>query len=124
MRQTSLKRTKRGYVRNLGREQGGGQPKFYLGHDREEALRRLNLITALWRRVEERTPAHRRNEATWTTEEVAAAKRIARGEAPTLPPGLIQYFEDCVRYVHDVAEISQATGVQFKPSVPKLFEMG
>ena len=55
MRQTSLKWTKRGYVRNLGKAPGGGQPKFYLGHDREEAIRRLNLITVLWSRVEERT---------------------------------------------------------------------
>ncbi len=125
MRQTSLKRTKRGYVRNLGRTPGGEQPKFYLGHDREEAVRRLDLITAMWRRAEERMPAAVRHKAVWSDKEIAAAKGIAKGESPTLPPGgQIHHFEDCVRYVHDVALISQATGVQFAPSVPKLFEIG
>jgi hypothetical protein len=84
MRQTSLKRTKRGYVRNLGRAEGGSQPKFYLGHDREEAIRRLTLITAMWTRVEERTTAGYL--PTWMSEEIEAAKAIARGESPTLPP--------------------------------------
>lgn len=49
MRQTNLKRTERGYIRNLGKLPDGRQPKFYLGHDREEAVRRLARITALWK---------------------------------------------------------------------------
>lgn len=123
MRHTSLKRTKRGYVRNLGRTPEGSQPKFYLGHDREEAIRRLNLILVLWSRVEERTVGGCL--PSWTPEEIESAKEIAKGESPTLPPGkTLRHFEECVRYVHDVAKISQATGVQFTPSVPKLYEIG
>ncbi len=124
MRQTNLKRTKRGYVRNLGRAPGGGQPKFYLGHNREEAIRRLDVITAMWGRVEERTPPNTKLVPTWTDQEIEAAKQVARGESATLPPGSVYTFEDCVRYVHDVAEISQSTGVKFTPSVPKLYEIG
>lgn len=122
MRQTSLKRTKRGYVRNLGRVEGGGQPKFYLGHDRDEAIRRLELITAMWTRAEERNSAGYL--PTWTSEEVEAAKAIARGEAPTLPPTSLYHIKDFVKYVHDVAEISDATGVEFSPSRTKAYEMG
>ena len=53
MRTTSLKRTKRGYLRNLGRLPQGGQPKFYLGHDREVATRRLEQIAALWHIIDD-----------------------------------------------------------------------
>lgn len=52
VRQTSLKRTKRGYVRNLGRLASGSQPKFYLGHDRAIANQRLQQITILWQHIE------------------------------------------------------------------------
>jgi hypothetical protein len=125
MRQTSLKRTKRGYVRNLGRAGGGSQPKFYLGHDRDEAIRRLGLITAMWAAVEERTKGSVGYEPTWTEEELEAAKAIARGEPPTLPPsGLSQNVKDFVKYVHDVAKISEATGVKFTPSRAKAYEIG
>jgi len=124
MRQTNLKRTNRGYVRNLGKAPGGGQPKFYLGHNREEAIRRLDVITAMWERVEERTPPNTKQVPTWTDQEIQAAKQVARGESATLPSGPVRYFEDCVRYVHEIAEISQSTGVKFTPSVSKLYELG
>ena len=116
MRQTSLKRTNRGYVRNLGRAPGGGQPKFYLGHDRDEAIRRLGLITAMWAEVEERTKGYVGYEPTWTEEELEAAKVLARGGPPTLPPKHLYSDGDFVEYVHDVARLSKATGVKFTPS--------
>lgn len=46
MRETNLKRTKRGYVRNLGKLPNGGQPKFYLGHDKEAAVARNEALAA------------------------------------------------------------------------------
>ena len=52
MRNTSLKRTRRGYIRNLGRLPDGSQPKFYLGHDRDVAVRRLEAIKSLWEEIE------------------------------------------------------------------------
>jgi len=125
MRQTSLKRTKRGYVRNLGRAEFGAQPKFYLGHDRDEAIRRLELITAMWDQVEERTKGYVGYLPTWTPEELEAARAIAKGEPPTLPPlGLSENVKDFVKYVHDVAKISKATGVKFTPSRAKAYEIG
>jgi len=125
MRQTSLKRTKKGYVRNLGRAEFGAQPKFYLGHDRDEAIRRLGLITALWAQVEERTFRPGGSLPTWTPEELEAAKAIAkRGAAQVSPVSLSENEKDFVKYVHDVGRISDVTGVKFTPSRAKAYAIG
>jgi len=83
---------------------------------RDEAIRRLNLITAMWAKIEEeRTFAPGGYIAYWTEEELEAAKAIARGEPPTLPPsGLSENVKDFVQYVHVVAQIAEATGVKFE----------
>ena len=42
----------------------------------------------------------------WTLEDIESAKEIARGQSPTLPPGkTVRHVEECVRYVHEIAEI-------------------
>src|SRR3954452_18894084 len=89
VRKTNLKRTKRGYVRNLGRLPNGGQPKFYLGHDREEAVRRLDRIAELWRVVEEehenrRSKLEPPQPAVWDRHSLEAAKALAQGETPKI----------------------------------------
>lgn len=83
MRETSLKRTKRGYVRNLGRLPSGTQPKFYLGHDRAIALERLEQITTLWRHIED-WHLSRPGKPTWDDDTLQAAKALGRGEPATL----------------------------------------
>jgi len=75
MRETNLKRTKRGYVRNLGKLPNGSQPKFYLGHDKEAAVARLEAITTLWK---EFVRWLRRD--TWDEWHLNAAKAVAQGE--------------------------------------------
>jgi hypothetical protein len=87
------------------------------------AIRRLTLIMVMWSRVEERTTAG--YIPTWTSEEIEAAKEIARGESPTLPPvRLSTNLNDFVEYVHDVAQISESTGVKFQPTRSKAYEIG
>lgn len=83
MRETSLKRTRRGYVRNLGRLSSGSQPKFYLGHDREIAIERLERITTLWRHIES-WHFSRPGKPTWDDDTLQAAKALGRGEPAAL----------------------------------------
>jgi hypothetical protein len=107
MRRTTLKRTKKGYVRSLGKRPDGSQPKFLLGHDKAEAERRESAIIALWLEIAKRTGPVRHylsgsKEAKaggpfWSGEEEAKAKAIARGEGitivPTQPIDAPAYFE-------------------------------
>ena len=78
----------------------------------------------MWAQVEERTKGYVGYLPTWTPEELEAAQAIARGQAPTLPPTSLSHIKDFVEYVHDVAKISDATGVKFSPSRAKAYEMG
>ena len=83
MRRTNLKRTVRGYVRNLGREANGKQPKFYLGHDKAEAERRLNAILVLWQQVEDRAV---NGSPVWDADRLDAAKASIAKIAAILAP--------------------------------------
>ena len=81
-RLTALKRSKRGYTRNLGRKPDGKQPKFYMGHDREQAVIREKRLVALWVHIQQWNGMP---EPAWTPEYLEVAKAIAKGEAPEIP---------------------------------------
>lgn len=79
MRNTSLKRSNRGYQRNLGRLANGSQPKFYLGHNKDEAIARLEAILLIWERVE-RKWGNATQKAVWDEQSLQTAKSVAKGE--------------------------------------------
>jgi len=120
MRRTSLKRTKRGYVRNLGRMQDGSQPKFYLGHDREQALRRLDMIVALWQQIEEKH-RHRPDPPVWDSDRFEAAKAVAKGEIPALHRGDKEQPE---KYFERVNETRRSLGIDVQPADEFLYRVG
>lgn len=119
MRQTDLKRTARGYVRNLGRDAEGRHQKFYLGHDRAEAERRLKAIIVLWQQAEARFGTA--TMPVWDADRLAAAKAIASGEMPTLQKG---HHEPPRQYFVRVNETSQAAGVAFQADNEFLYNVG
>ena len=122
MRVTNPKRTKRGYQRNLGRLLQGGQPKFYLGHDRELATQRLARIAALWEVVEELHASGKRpGLPTWDPEHLEMAKALAKGEAPQIGKGDYEPPEDYYRRVNQVAVRLEA---KVEPAHPFLYDTG
>lgn len=113
MRQTTLKPTKRGYVRNIGPK--GNEHKFRLGFDRNEALRRLNAIQALWLQCEE--PLKHYGKAvrpSWDEARLAAAKAIAKGEAVIPLPA--NRGEEHEKYLDRVGATRRVLpGIMFQP---------
>lgn len=87
--ETTLKRTARGFRRFLGGE------RFDLGHDKEQAAKRLEAIMALW----DESNADR---GTWKPESLSAAKAIAKGATPVL---LANDFEMPEKYFGRVAKL-------------------
>ena len=71
MRETTLKRSPKGFYRSLGKRADGSQPKFMLGHDKPAAEKKLEAIIVLWKTVATR--------GGWTPEAEATAKAIAKG---------------------------------------------
>ena len=123
MRQTKLKPTKRGYVRNLGLLPSGSQAKFYLGHERSTALARLNQITVLWQQLEERQRG-RTATPVWDEETLLAARAIEKGESFKL--GSYQFSngnEPAVKYFTRINVLRQ-TGAPIEPSEPSKYELG
>ena len=118
MRKTSLKRTKRGFVRSIG--PANGQVKFYLGHDREQAQEKLDRIMALWGAIEEEAE-WKGLKPTWTPDMIAAAKNIANGEGPTIAK---RDYESPEKYFTRVNEISQRVGVAARPADAFLYDVG
>jgi hypothetical protein len=122
MRSTSLKRTNRGYVRNLGRLPQGGQPKFYLGHDRELAARRLKQIAALWQVVEDLHASRRRpGPPVWDANYLGMARDLATGEAPQVVKGDYEPPED---YYQRVNRLANRLDAEVKPAQPFLYTTG
>ncbi|QDV36368.1 hypothetical protein [Tautonia plasticadhaerens] len=123
MRSTNLKRTKRGYVRNLGRLPQGGQPKFYLGHDRVEAARRLELLVALWQVVEDLHASGRRpGPPAWDPSHLEVAKAVARGEPLKVPrDGDYEWPET---YYRRVNELALRLGTPVEPANRRTYEVG
>ena len=76
MRQTKLKRGPKGFTRSIGKRPDGTQPKFLLGHDKDEAEKKLAALMILWKSIEVR--------GGWTPESEATAKAIAKGTLAVL----------------------------------------
>lgn len=118
-RRSSLKRTeKRGYTRNLGRKANGIQPKFYLGHDRDEAVVRDKRLVALWDHIEEWVGMPK---TVWTTEYFEVAKSIASGEIPEIPAGQCENGE---HYVIRLRQLSESMGCEVQPLHDGVYEWG
>ena len=117
-RQTSLKRTKRGYTRNLGRQTDGSQPKFYLGHDREQAVLREKRLVALWNHIQKWlcTPKD-----VWPPKYLEVAKAIARGEIPEIPAHESGFPED---YVVRINELKKEMGGEAISQNEVVYERG
>jgi len=123
MRQTKLKPTKRGYVRNLGRLTSGSQAKFYLGNERSAALARLNQIATLWQQVEDRQEG-RPGKAVWDDETLKAARAIEKGEPFSAAPYQFSTgVESAEKYFARVNAL-QRTGALVKPSEAFKYELG
>lgn len=105
---TILKRGKRGYTRNLGRTPEGIQPKFYLGHDREQAVIREKRLVALWEHVEKYVGMPLKAKV-WTPAYLAAAKAIAKGETPEIPA---KPYEIADEYVVRINELKKEMGAE------------
>jgi len=113
-----LKRSKDGlFIRYIGRNDKGTPEKFRLGYDPLVAEERVRLIAALWQEIEERTSAR----PFWDRKTLEAAKAIAKGMPATLPK---RNFEDPIKYVRRLSEISKATGTQFEPMDPEGYQSG
>lgn len=117
-----MKRTRRGYVRNLGRLAQGGQPKFYLGHDRDLAARRLEKVAELWRIVEDVHDSGRRpGPAVWDTGNLEVAKALAKGETAAVRKG---DYEAPEGYFGRVNELRERLGGEIEPASPFLYRTG
>ncbi len=113
-----LKRSKDGlFIRYIGRNDKGTPEKFRLGYDTLVAEERVRLIAALWQEIEERTSAR----PFWDRKTLEAAKAIAKGMPATLPK---RDFEDPIKYVRRLSEISKATGTRFEPTDPEGYQSG
>jgi len=117
------KKVKRGtdglFIRYLGCNDKGAPEKFRLGYEPEAAEERVRLIAGLWREIEDRTPEGFK--PFWDQKSLEAAKAIAKGKPPTLPR---RDFEDPIKYVRRLSEISQATGTHFVPMDPEGYQSG
>ena len=115
-----LKRGKDGlFVRYIGQNDKGTPEKFRLGYDPLVAEERVRLIAAMWREIEERNPDSFK--PFWDRHSLEAAKAIAKGQPPTLPR---RDYEDPIKYVRRLSEISKATGTRFEPMDPEFHQRG
>ena len=114
-----LKRGKNGIPRYIGRNQKGYSEKFSLGFDLKEAEKRESLIRELWAHQERHTDPFLPFGFHWTPKYLKAAKAIAKGKPPVLPP-TYKAKTDPAKYVDAVNEI----GDEFSPSDPSLYEKG
>lgn len=118
-RRSSLKRTeKRGYTRNLGRKPNGIQPKFYLGHHRDEAIVREKRLVVLWNHIEKWVGMQK---TVWTPEYLEVAKAIARGETPEIRA---RQYEASDLYVFRINELTKEMGVEVVPYHDGVYEWG
>ena len=115
-----LKRAKDGcYVRYVGRNVKGQSEKFRLGFDLKEAQKRESLILELWSHQEAHTDWMNPVGFHWTRQYLEAAKAIAKGKPPLLPPSF-RMLSNPTEYIEAVNKIS----TDFVPSDSPLYEEG
>ena len=135
MRNTPLKRTKKGFVRSIGKRADGSVPKFLLGHDKAVAEARRDAIIFLWADIEKRTGSSTRYSSGksetivggpfWSPEEEKKAKAIARGEsvriAPSQPNDSKAYFEE-IRTINKLIPVEPMFPQPFKEGHDRLMD--
>ena len=129
MRNTPLKRTKKGFVRSIGKRADGSVPKFLLGHDKAIAEARRDAIIFLWADIEKRTGSSTRYSSGksetivggpfWSPEEEKKAKAIARGESVRIAPSQLN---DSQAYFEEIRTINKLIPVE--PMFPQPFKEG
>ena len=118
--QKKLKRAKDGcYVRYIGKNASGQAEKFRLGFDLGEAEKREALILELWAHQERHTDPFLALGFHWTRDFLKAAKAIAKGKPPVLPPTYKSKTEPA-KYVDALNEV----GSEFSQSDPSLYDEG
>jgi hypothetical protein len=118
--QKKLKRAKDGcYVRYIGKNASGQSEKFRLGFDLSEAEKREALILELWAYQERHTDPFLALGFHWTRDFLKAAKAIAKGKPPVLPPTPKSKTEPA-KYVDALNEV----GSEFSPSDLSLYDEG
>ena len=130
MRNTSLKRTKKGFTRSIGKRADGSVPKFLLGHDKQTAEIRRDAIVFLWTEIEKRTgPVKRYSSGKiktsaggpfWSPAEEAKAKAIAAGEGLTIGPS--RSSEDAPAYFERINKLRESMPAD--PTFPAHYEAG
>lgn len=109
-----IKRGKDGRItRYVGRNLKGQAVKFHLGFDLAVADRRAKLIQALWEENCQRempNPSHL--SLTWGNDFLEAARAIAKGDSPKLPPS-VHAHSDPAEYLSDLRDIQDVTGTSW-----------
>ncbi len=123
LRQTNLKRTSRGYVRNLGRLPNGTQPKFYLGYERSAATHRLEQIATLWRHIEE-WHVGRPGKPSWSDDTLQAAKLLGKGEPATLSPFDVSTGNEPPEKYYARINALRDAGLDIRPANESNFDLG
>jgi hypothetical protein len=118
MRESSLKRSKRGFVRTVGPRVN--PVKFYLGHDRDDAEVRLAAILAIWSEIEDQAE-QKGLMAAWDKDRLGTAKAIAKGERAKIVRG---HHETAEGYFKRVAAATARLGVPIEPANRDAFEIG
>lgn len=124
MRQTNLKRTSRGYVRNLGRLPNGTQPKFYLGYERSTATHRLEQIATLWRHIEEWHGSRPPGKPSWSDDALQAAKLLGKGEPATLSPFDVSTGNEQPEKYYARINALRDAGLDIRPANESNFDLG
>lgn len=105
-------------VRYIGKNSKGVSEKFRLGFDLREAERREALIRELWAH-QEANADYTLGDFHWSPSYLKAAKAIAKGKQPVLPP-TFKVKSDPAKYVEALNQI----GDEFHPADEALYEAG
>lgn len=105
-------------IRYIGKNSKDVSEKFRLGFDLREAERREALIRELWAH-QEANADYTLGDFHWSPSYLKAAKAIAKGKQPVLPP-TFKVKSDPAKYVEALNQI----GDEFHPADEALYEAG